>query len=87
MAQYLHRLPGRIRLALAVGILLLLGIVSAGCGGAGVASSSNSAVTRAVSAGAPVAVISLPRTWMSASNSRSITCSSSSPEPSRLTIE
>ena len=50
-------------------------------------SSSKSAVTRAVSAGFPVAVISLPRTWMSASNSRSITCSSSSPEPSRLTIE
>ena len=50
-------------------------------------SSSNSSVTRAVSAGLPVAVISLPRTWMSALNSRSITCSSSSPEPSRLTIE
>src|SRR5579875_3552814 len=50
-------------------------------------SSSKKAVTRAVSAGVPVAVISLPRTWMSAANSRSITCSSSSPEPSRLTIE
>ena len=50
-------------------------------------SSSKSAVTKAVSAGFPVAVISLPRTWMSALNSRSITCSSSSPEPSRLTIE
>ena len=50
-------------------------------------SSSNRSATRAVSAGLPVAVISLPRTWMSALNSRSITCSSSSPDPSRLTIE
>src|ERR1700722_7182469 len=50
-------------------------------------SSSNRAVTKAVSAGLPVAVISLPRTWMSALNSRSITCRSSSPDPSRLTME
>src|ERR1700733_3594502 len=50
-------------------------------------SSSKSLATSAVSSGEPVTVISLPRTWMSAPNAPSITCSSSSREPSRLTIE
>src|ERR1700729_295314 len=50
-------------------------------------SSSNSRATSAVSSGVPVTVISLPRTWMSAPKAPSITCSSSSREPSRLTIE
>src|SRR5215510_7675078 len=50
-------------------------------------SSSNSSATTAVSAGAPEIVISLPRTWMSASNEFSITRSNSSPDPSRATIE
>src|SRR6516225_7538031 len=50
-------------------------------------SSENNSATRAVSAGEPEMVISLPRTWISASNEPSITRSSSSPEPSRLTIE
>lgn len=45
MALGLHHQPGRIRLALAVGVLLLLGIVSAGCGGAGVAGPSHSAAS------------------------------------------
>ena len=49
-------------------------------------SSSKSAVIRVFSAGLPVTVISLPRTWMSAPKACSITCKSSSPEPSRLTI-
>src|SRR5262245_256130 len=49
-------------------------------------SSSNSSAT-AASAGAPEIVISLPRTWISASNELSITRSSSSPDPSRATIE
>src|SRR2546430_1349291 len=50
-------------------------------------SSSNRSATSAVSAGVPEIVISLPRTWMSASNEPSITRSSSSPDPSRATIE
>src|SRR5215831_1169273 len=50
-------------------------------------SSSNSSATSAVSAGAPEIVISLPRTWMSASKESSTTRSSSSPDPSRATIE
>src|SRR5215469_657104 len=50
-------------------------------------SSSNSSATTAVSAGPPEIVISLPRTWISASNEFSITRSSSSPDPSRATIE
>src|SRR5258708_598204 len=50
-------------------------------------SSSKSLATSAVSSGEPVTVISLPRTWMSAPKAPSITCSSSSRDPSRLTIE
>jgi hypothetical protein len=52
-----------------------------------VVSSSNSSPMTAASLADPVTVISLPRTWMSESNSSSITASSSSRDPSRLTIE
>src|SRR5215472_13830456 len=50
-------------------------------------SSSNSSPMTAASLADPVTVISFPRTWMSESNASSITCSNSSREPSRLTIE
>ncbi len=52
-----------------------------------VVSSSKSSPMIAASLADPVTVISLPRTWMSESNSSSITWSSSSRDPSRLTIE
>src|SRR6478672_6166066 len=49
-------------------------------------SSSNNRTAMALSAGAPVMVISLPRTWMSLSSFVSITRSNSSREPSKATI-
>src|SRR4051795_5836501 len=52
-----------------------------------VISSSNSWAARSTSAWSPVMVISLPRTWMSQVNARSIKRSSSSLEPRRATIE
>ena len=49
--------------------------------------SSNNCATSVVSAGVPVMVISFPRTWISASRELSITCSNSSCDPSRPTME
>ena len=49
-------------------------------------SSSNSRTARALSAGSPLIVISLPRTWMSLASASSMILSSSSREPSRPTM-
>src|SRR3954463_1244014 len=50
-------------------------------------SSSKTRTAKALSAGCPVTAISLPRTWTSASTSSSTSRRSSSPEPSRATID
>src|SRR5215469_11784014 len=50
-------------------------------------SSPNSLPMSSVSAAGPETVISLPRTWISAENSRSMTWSSSSLVPSKPTME
>ena len=49
-------------------------------------SSANSRAATATSTGSPDNVISLPRTWMSQLNDRSISRSSSSLEPSSATM-